>query len=110
MLQGRQMTPGKRDALYVHPARFGGDLVGRKPLKFCAWLFDAMGMNPGDELDDLFPGTGVVTRAWRQASGAGDRRRVTEVPIDASLEPGSIKKGDTSPLPVYRGTLKSVAQ
>lgn len=66
--QGRRIRPGRRDALYFHPARGGGDLVGRKPLQFCAWLFDAMGMLPGDSLDDLFPGTGVVAAAWAEAS------------------------------------------
>ncbi len=69
VLQGRRIQPGRRDALYVHPARFGGTLTGRKPLKFCAWLFDAMGMLPGDELVDLFPGTGIVARAWAEISG-----------------------------------------
>lgn len=95
VLQGRQIRPGRRDALYVHPARFGGSLVGRKPLKFCAWLFDAMGMLPGDGLDDLFPGSGVISRAWSEIS--------SRVPAtaDVSLEPGS-------PLPVYRGKLRLV--
>ncbi|HLY11235.1 MAG TPA: hypothetical protein VKW04_18180 [Planctomycetota bacterium] len=64
VLQGRRLRPGRRDALYIHPARFGGELPGRKPLKFCAWLFDAMGMLPGDDLVDMFPGTGIVSRAW----------------------------------------------
>jgi len=70
VLQGRRIRPGKRDALYIHPARFGGELPGRKPLKFSAWLFGAMGMLPDrDELDDLFPGTGGVSRAWRALGG-----------------------------------------
>lgn len=97
VLQGRQLQPGHRDALYVHPARFGGSLVGRKPLKFCAWLFDAMGMRPCDALDDLFPGSGVVSRTW--AAIAGDRRRVVEVLTDPSPKPG---------MPNYRGPLKLV--
>lgn len=62
--QARLLQPGRRDALYIHPARGGGELMGRKPLQFCAWLFDAMGALPGDSFDDLFPGTGVVTAAW----------------------------------------------
>ncbi|HSE46365.1 MAG TPA: hypothetical protein VLA89_13650 [Gemmatimonadales bacterium] len=39
-------------------------LVGAKPEQFCLWLFDVLGMQPGDELADLFPGTGIVTRSW----------------------------------------------
>jgi len=50
------------------PARFGGELPGRKPIAFCAWLFDCLGMVPGDTLDDLFPGTGIVARAWGELS------------------------------------------
>ena len=39
-------------------------LTGAKPEKVCHWLFEVMGCEPGDELIDLFPGTGAVTRAW----------------------------------------------
>lgn len=38
-------------------------LVGVKPDPFCYWLFDVLGMTPEDELVDLFPGSGAVTRA-----------------------------------------------
>ena len=39
-------------------------LVGAKPEAFCAWLFAVLNLRPGDTLDDLYPGTGGVTRAW----------------------------------------------
>lgn len=39
-------------------------LVGAKPLKVCYWLFEFLGMQDGDELVDLYPGTGIVGRAW----------------------------------------------
>jgi hypothetical protein len=39
-------------------------LVGVKPERFCFWLFEAFGLKSGDELVDLFPGSGAVTRAW----------------------------------------------
>lgn len=65
---GRQLPPGVRDALWAHAARGGGELPGRKPLAFCAWLFDCLGMLPGDALVDLFPGSGVVSRAWGELS------------------------------------------
>ena len=52
------------DALVALPARGGGKLMGRKPLKFCMWLFGLLAASPGDELDDLFPGSGMVGRAW----------------------------------------------
>lgn len=56
---GRQERPGKRDWLLAAPARQGvrPELAGRKPLAFCAWLFACLGLRPGDELEDLFPGS-----------------------------------------------------
>lgn len=62
----RGLCPGKRDWLRAMPARGGGELMGRKPLAFCSFLFDALGMLPGDTFDDLFPGTGIVMRAWQE--------------------------------------------
>lgn len=74
VMQGRRLRPGRRDWLRAMPARGGGDLPGRKPLAFCAWLFDCLGMLPGDDLVDLFPGTGIVGRAWAElsAKASGD--------------------------------------
>lgn len=39
-------------------------VVGAKPPKFCFWLFDLLGLQPDDELHDLYPGTGIVTQCW----------------------------------------------
>lgn len=61
---GRQRRPGKRDWFAAQPARRHGDLIGRKPIAFAAFLFAALGAAPGDTLDDLFPGTGMIGRAW----------------------------------------------
>jgi hypothetical protein len=71
--RGRQRPPGVPNWLSALPARGGGTLPGRKPLAFCAWLFGLLGMQPGDTLDDLYPGTGIVGRAWAEAG----RRRST---------------------------------
>lgn len=67
---GRQEPPGKCDWLRAQPARFGGDLPGRKPLAFVAFLWRMLGAKPGDTLDDKFPGTGIVGRAWENLSRA----------------------------------------
>jgi hypothetical protein len=37
---------------------------GAKPEAFCFWLFEVLNLQPGDDLVDLFPGSGAVTRAW----------------------------------------------
>ncbi len=39
-------------------------LTGVKPDAVCHWAFEVLGMEPQDELVDLFPGTGAITRAW----------------------------------------------
>lgn len=67
---GRQRAPGLRDWLLAGAARGGGRLPGRKPLAFCGFLFDALGLVPGDTLVDLFPGTGIVGRAWDNLCGS----------------------------------------
>ena len=41
-------------------------LCGAKPEKFCLWLFDLLGCQLGDELFDLYPGTGIVTETWER--------------------------------------------
>lgn len=37
---------------------------GAKPKMFCYWLFTVLGARQGDELVDIFPGSGAVTEAW----------------------------------------------
>jgi hypothetical protein len=69
VVPGRPWRDGFQNVLCAAPARLGGEtLIGRKPLKFCAFLFEALGMSPGDDLVDLFPGTGGVLRAWGELS------------------------------------------
>ena len=41
-------------------------LVGAKPEAFAYWLIDVFNLQPGDELVDVFPGTGVITRCWEE--------------------------------------------
>jgi len=39
-------------------------VVGAKPLRFCFWIFQILRAVPTDEFYDLFPGSGIVTKAW----------------------------------------------
>jgi hypothetical protein len=41
-----------------------GRVIGAKPPAVCRWIFDLLGAGPQDTLDDLFPGSGSVGRAW----------------------------------------------
>lgn len=68
VVPARAMRPGVRDWLSALPARGGGTLPGRKPIAFCAFLFRALGLLPGDELVDKFPGTGIVSAAWAEVT------------------------------------------
>lgn len=45
---------------HSHP----GALVGMKPAAFAEWMFRQLGAGQGDELVDLFPGSGAIGRAW----------------------------------------------
>jgi hypothetical protein len=49
--------PGVRT---TDPAR----VIGAKPAVFIRWVFDLLGALPGDDLEDVFPGSGGVSRAW----------------------------------------------
>lgn len=64
----RELADGiLRDWIAVSPTRHRqiGGLIGMKPQAFCWWVFDMLGARPGDELADLFPGSGAVGEAWR---------------------------------------------
>jgi hypothetical protein len=95
---GRQEPPGVRDWLRAKPAIGGGSLVGRKPLAFCAWLFDCLGMQPGDALADLYPGTGIVGRAWALLSAEASPVDVGHASPEASRHASPAAAGHASPL------------
>jgi hypothetical protein len=44
-------------------------LTGAKPEKVCHWAFEMVGARPEDDLIDLYPGTGAVTKAWKTWQG-----------------------------------------
>jgi hypothetical protein len=55
-------------------------LVGVKPPPVCEWLFEVLGAEPGDVLDDIFPGSGAVTAAWDQwVAGQVDEARTLDL-------------------------------
>lgn len=56
---GKQTTP--KDFI-VEPITLKKGLVGAKPERVCNWILDLLNAQPGDEIVDLFPGTGVMGR------------------------------------------------
>lgn len=83
------------DAL-VHVARARttdpNRVVGAKPADFIWWMFDLLGALPGDDLVDLFPGSGGIARAWDrycEASPGSERRVAPAGEDDTSCRPGA---------------------
>lgn len=57
---GKQTTP--KDFI-VEPITLKKGLVGAKPEKVCRWILELLNVQIGDEVVDLFPGTGAMGRA-----------------------------------------------
>jgi len=93
VVSGRRLRPGVSDVLRAQPARGGGSLPGRKPIAFASWLFDCLGLLPGDRIVDIFPGTGVIGRAWDELSFGADADVSAGYRGDAAQE----YSGDVSP-------------
>jgi len=71
---GRQLGTGQRraDSLVYGAAPLDtlpGRVIGVKPAVVCRWIFTLLGAAPSDILDDLFPGSGAVSRAWAAYTG-----------------------------------------
>jgi hypothetical protein len=41
-------------------------LTGAKPPEFCRWVLDLLGYVDGDEVTDVFPGTGIMAKVLAQ--------------------------------------------
>lgn len=62
---GKQITPKDfivAEDCIVEPITLQKGLVGAKPEKVCRWILDLLNFQPGDQLVDLYPGTGVMSR------------------------------------------------
>ena len=98
---GRPMLPSDVDARrvdsLVHVARprltDPNRVIGAKPAEFCWWLFKLLGALPGDELVDVFPGSGGIARAWAvyESRSPAATTQVT-APRDASLRSSATRR------------------
>jgi hypothetical protein len=65
---GKQTTPEDfaivedGGSLLAEPITLKKGLTGAKPEAFCEWVLDLLNVQPGDEVVDLFPGTGIMSR------------------------------------------------
>lgn len=48
-------------------------VIGAKPALFARWVFELIAAAPGDTLDDLYPGSGGIARAWHDYTGPAPR-------------------------------------
>lgn len=53
----------------MEPMTMKRGLTGAKPEAVCHWAFEMVAARPDDELVDLFPGTGAVSKAWKTWQG-----------------------------------------
>lgn len=79
-LYGEQETP--RDWI-SEPMTLRRGVAGAKPFAVALWAFSLVGAQPGDELDDLFPGSGAITEAWLRF----ERERPLPFPAGEPTEP-----------------------
>jgi hypothetical protein len=73
-LHDASRRPGERVDSLVYFARprltDPNRVTGAKPAAFCRWIFELLGAQPGDELVDVFPGSGGIGRAWDIYAGS----------------------------------------
>jgi hypothetical protein len=76
---------------------FPGAIVGMKPPHFCEWVFRNLGARRGDELADLFPGSGAVGEAWRLYTSAPATCDASSPPADDPSRRAPPGERDASP-------------
>lgn len=69
-LSSKDGAPVTRDHLAECITLIKG-LTGAKPERFCIWVLAMLGFMPGDEVVDLFPGTGVMGRISNKSAIEG---------------------------------------
>lgn len=62
---------------------YPGALIGMKPPEFTVWMLQQLNACRGDRVDDLFPGSGAIGRAWAIYSRAEEFTRHDASPAAA---------------------------
>ena len=96
-----------RDGLIAqgHFRAFPGAMIGMKPPAFSEWMFRQLGASRGDRLDDLFPGSGAVTCAWKRFAGEASLSPAEVSVVSPGRDDGSAGTSDD----VSRGYLGDVS-
>ena len=56
----------------LSPITMKKGLTGAKPVKVCGWVLDLLNVQAGDEVVDVFPGTGVMGRVAAERTKVDD--------------------------------------
>ena len=68
----RKPTVNHREIMRDHivePITMKKGLTGAKPPRVVRWAIELAGMTKSDNLDDMYPGTGIVKATWKHWSG-----------------------------------------
>lgn len=87
---GKQTTPKDfilAEDCIAEPITLRKGLVGAKPEKVCRWILDLLNFQPGDEMVDLYPGTGIMGRVSRSEREL-DSYAILELPRKESFDTG----------------------
>lgn len=79
-------------------------LIGMKPPEFAVWMFGQLGARGGDDLVDLYPGSGAIARAWAIYTSLD-----TVAPRDASRRSPSPSTRDASRSAGAQASLASIS-
>jgi hypothetical protein len=79
-----------------------GRVIGTKPAAFCGWIFSLLGAQPGDTFDDLYPGSGAVSRAWHAYTTGQPPEVSHKAQHDASRPPAEATNSRSSKGPTNR--------
>jgi hypothetical protein len=71
-------------------------VIGAKPPEFCRWLFELLGATAEDELDDLYPGSGLVARTWEWYQGRDPSRAAAADASAQDLRDASVVQLETT--------------
>lgn len=73
--------------------------TGAKPGLFSRWVFQMLGAQLGDDLDDMFPGSGAVARAWEAYL------REPQLPVREGMGTARLSKGEEQRRMAKRGLI-----
>ena len=87
-VDGRRVARGRGSSSRAGPVRlayrayrrFADAVTGMKPLQLVAWVFAQLGALVGDELVDLYPGSGAGGEPWRRYTALGPVTGEVEFP------------------------------